>query len=62
VAQALQAQRNALMGTPHEVGHVYVIVRKGGKLVWLPDEVAGDRESVRLQFDAQGTLRGVSRR
>jgi len=39
-----------------------VIVRKAGKLVWLPDEVAGDRESVRLQFDAQGALRGVSRR
>ncbi|MBH1830100.1 MULTISPECIES: hypothetical protein [Stenotrophomonas] len=54
VAQALQAQRNALMGTPGEVGHVYVIVRKGGTLVWLPDEVAGDRQSARLSFDAQG--------
>ena len=54
VAQALQAQRNALMDTPGEVGHVYVIVRKGGTLVWLPDEVAGDRQSVRLSFDAQG--------
>jgi hypothetical protein len=31
-----------------------VIVRKGGKLAWLPDEVAGDRQSARLQFDAQG--------
>ena len=62
VAQALQEQRNALQNPASEVGHVYVIVRKGGKLVWLPDEVAGDRDSVRLQFDAQGALRGVSRR
>lgn len=62
VAQALQEQRNALQNPASEVGHVYVIVRKGGKLVWLPDDVAGDRESVRLQFDAQGTLRGVNRR
>ncbi|AEM50447.1 hypothetical protein [Stenotrophomonas maltophilia] len=62
VAQALQAQRNALMGTPGEVGHVYVIVRKGGTLVWLPDEVAGDRQSARLSFDAQGALRGTSHR
>ena len=61
VAQALQEQRNALQNPASEVGHVYVIVRKGGKLVWLPDEVAGDRESVRLQFDAQGNARGVSR-
>ncbi|KIS39768.1 hypothetical protein WJ66_01744 [Stenotrophomonas maltophilia WJ66] len=61
VARALQEQRNALQKPASEVGHVYVIVRKGGKLVWLPDEVAGDRESVRLQFDAQGNARGVSR-
>ncbi len=61
VAQALQEQRNALQNPASEVGHVYVIVRKGGKLVWLPDEMAGDRESVRLQFDAQGNARGVSR-
>jgi hypothetical protein len=54
VAQALQAQRNALMGTPGEVGHVYVIVRKGGTLAWLPDEVTGDRQSAHLSFDAQG--------
>lgn len=62
VARALQEQRNALQNPASEVGHVYVIVRKAGKLVWLPDEVAGDRESVRLQFDAQGTLRGIGRR
>ncbi|MCI1144075.1 hypothetical protein MOP98_00080 [Stenotrophomonas maltophilia] len=62
VAKALQEQRNALQNPASEVGHVYVIVRKAGKLAWLPDEVAGDRESVRLQFDEQGTLRGVSRR
>lgn len=62
VAQALQSQRNALMGTPGEVGHVYVIVRKGGTLVWLPDEVAGDRQSARLSFDAQGALRSTSHR
>ncbi len=61
VAKALQEQRNALQNPASEVGHVYVIVRKAGKLVWLPDEVAGDRESVRLQFDAQGNARGVSR-
>ncbi|WP_164116807.1 hypothetical protein [Stenotrophomonas maltophilia] len=62
VAQALQAQRNALMGTPGEVGHVYVIVRKGGTLVWLPDEVAGDRQSARLSFDAQGRSGNASHR
>lgn len=39
VARALQEQRNALQNPASEVGHVYVIVRKGGKLVWLPDEV-----------------------
>ena len=61
VAKALQEQRNALQNPASEVGHVYVIVRKAGRLVWLPDEVAGDRESVRLQFDAQGNARGVSR-
>lgn len=61
VAEALQVQRSALMGTPGEVGHVHVVVRKAGTLVWLPDEVAGDRESAHLSFDAQGTLRGVSR-
>ncbi|HDS1578980.1 TPA: hypothetical protein QEL15_001023 [Stenotrophomonas maltophilia] len=60
VAQALQEQRNALQNPASEVGHVYVIVRKAGKLAWLPDEVAGDRQSARLQFDAQGTLRKVS--
>lgn len=62
VAQALQAQRNALMATPGDVGHVYVIVRKGGKLVWLPDEVAGDRQSARLSFDAQGRSGKANRR
>nr|WP_313288871.1 hypothetical protein [Stenotrophomonas pavanii] len=62
VAQALQAQRNALMGTPGDVGHVYVIVRKGGTLAWLPDEVAGDRQSARLSFDAQGQPGNVSHR
>ncbi|MEG0184980.1 MAG: hypothetical protein RR704_16205 [Stenotrophomonas sp.] len=56
VAQALQEQRNALMRTPAEVGHVYVVVRKGGRLVWLPDEVAGDRQTVRLYYDARGNL------
>jgi len=62
VAQALQEKRNALQNPASEVGHVYVVVRKAGKLVWMPDEIAGDRESVRLQFDAQGALRDVSRR
>ncbi len=62
VAQALQAQRNALMATPGDVGHVYVIVRKGGRLVWLPDEVAGDRQSARLSFDAQGRSGHANRR
>ncbi|MEG0192772.1 MAG: hypothetical protein RR831_11015 [Stenotrophomonas sp.] len=56
VAQALQEQRNALMRTPADVGHVYVVIRKGGKLVWLPDEVAGDRQTVRLRYDARGNL------
>jgi hypothetical protein len=44
---ARTAQR--IDGHTGEVGHVYVIVRKGGKLVWLPDDVAGDRESARLR-------------
>lgn len=61
VARALQEQRNALQHPASEVSHVYVIVRKAGKLVWLPDEVAGDRESARLQFDAQGIARSVKR-
>ncbi|HEL3779562.1 hypothetical protein [Stenotrophomonas forensis] len=61
VARALQEQRNALQNPASEVGHVYVIVRKAGRLAWLPDEVAGDRESVRLQFDAQGVARSASR-
>jgi len=33
-----------------------VVIRKGGKLVWLPDEVAGDRQTVRLRYDARGNL------
>lgn len=61
VAKALQEQRNALQNPASEVGHVYVIVRKAGKLAWLPDEVAGDRESARLQFDAQGIARSVKK-
>ncbi|MDT3488285.1 hypothetical protein [Stenotrophomonas maltophilia] len=61
VARALQEQRNALQNPASEVGHVYVIVRKAGKLAWLPDEVDGDRESVRLQFDAQGIARSVKK-
>jgi hypothetical protein len=59
VAKALQEQRNALQNPASEVGHVYVIVRKAGKLAWLPDEVDGERESARLQFDAQGIARSV---
>jgi hypothetical protein len=42
------------MGTPGEVGHVYVIVRKGGTWPGCRTEVAGDRQSARLSFDAQG--------
>ena len=61
-AMIRQAQRNALMATPGDVGHVYVIVRKGGKLAWLPDEVAGDRQSARLSFDAQGRSGNASLR
>lgn len=61
VAKALQEQRNALQNPASEVGHVYVIVRKAGRLAWLPDEVAGDRESARLQFDARGVARSVKK-
>lgn len=56
VAGALQAQRNAVMRLPAGVDQVQVIVRKGGTLVWLPDEVAGDHQTVRLRFDARGNL------
>lgn len=56
VAQALQQQRAAWMRTPSDVDHVQVVVKKGGRLQWLPDEVTGDRGSARLSFDSNGNL------
>lgn len=56
VAQALQQQRTAWMRTPSDVDHVQVVVHKGGRLQWLPDEVTGDRGSARLSFDGNGNL------
>ncbi|AWH20774.1 MULTISPECIES: hypothetical protein [Stenotrophomonas] len=60
VAQALQEQRNVLMRQPGEVDYVYLIIRKGARLSWRPDEVDGDRETVRLHFDAGGNLLDVA--
>jgi len=62
VAVALQEQRDALMREPKQVDHVYLIVSKGGRLRWLPDDVAGDRETVSIGFDAQGNATGVQKR
>lgn len=59
VATALQEQHDALMREPKEVDHVYLLIAKGGRLRWLPDDVAGDRETVSIRFDAHGNATGV---
>lgn len=59
VATALQEQREGLSAEPGQVEHIYLLIRRGGRLRWLPDDVDGDRKSVRVVFDAQGNARGV---
>ena len=59
VATALQEQREALSADPGQVDHLYLLIRRGGRLRWLPDDVDGDRTSVRVVFDAQGNAQGV---
>ncbi|WP_369939669.1 hypothetical protein [Xanthomonas medicagonis] len=59
VATALQEQRKALSAEPGQVDHLYLLIRRGGRLRWLPDDVDGDRTSVRVVFDAQGYAQGV---
>lgn len=59
VATALQEQRQALSAEPGQVEHIYLLIRRGGRLRWLPDDVDGDRKSVRVVFDAQGNARDV---
>lgn len=62
VAAALKEQREALMREPEIVEHVYLVISKGNRLRWLPEDVSGDREAARIDFDAQGNSRGVIRR
>ncbi|WP_303638358.1 hypothetical protein [Stenotrophomonas tuberculopleuritidis] len=54
--QAVQERRRARMRTPAGVSHVQVIVRKGGRLLWLPDDVADDLQTEGRRNDDRPSL------